>query len=238
MNCEELRSLLDPWVDGELDEPTARALESHAASCPECARRLQFGRRLKELVALKARSPEPPAYLAERVRRAIGVQAGERRRQWSVAAPAAAIVVAAGLLAWAVLRGGGPGETLARALAEDHVKYLARSDAAQVKADEKGPIEDWFRGRLPFDLRLPGLDAKPVGARSCRILERPCGLVLYEKGACRLSLFVFEGGAFAQFPILIRVRGFTVAGWGDSGLSYALVSDLPPEEMERLRSGR
>ena len=114
MNCEEVRSLLDEWVDGELDEPTALALESHAASCPECARRLQFERRLKELVARKARAPEPPAYLAEKVRRA-------------------------------------------------------------------------------------------VGARSCRILEHPCGLVLYEKGTCRLSLFVFEEGAFAKFPALFRM---------------------------------
>ena len=36
MNCEETRSLLAAWLDGELAQNTGRNVEAHVAACHEC----------------------------------------------------------------------------------------------------------------------------------------------------------------------------------------------------------
>lgn len=237
MSCEEVRALLADWVDGELEEARRRAVEAHAATCPDCARRLQFERRLKELVARRGRLPEPPAYLAEKVRRRIDDRGSSPRPVWKRLAAAVALLALVGFLARGLL-GPGTGRSLARALVDDHAKFATRTDALEVAASDREGIEAWFRGRLPFEPRLPHLAARPVGARICRVLERPCALVFYEKEECRLSLFVFEGESFGSaFPARAGEGRFAVCGWTEAGLRYALVSDLPPGEMERLRQG-
>ncbi|MGH7151707.1 MAG: anti-sigma factor family protein [Planctomycetota bacterium] len=237
MSCEEVRMLLGDWIDGEIEEAARRALEAHAAACPECARRFQFERRLKGLVARRGRLPEPPAYLAEKVRRRIGERLRPAKR-WEGIAAAVALLGALGFLAHGLLRSGEEGP-LARALVEDHANFLARPDALEVAASDRERIEAWFRGRLPFAPRLPDLAAQPVGARVCRVLERPCALVFHEKEGCRLSLFVFDGEAFGSaFPARAESRGLAIFGWTEAGQRYALVSDLAPGVMERLRGGR
>jgi len=42
MTCDEIRPNLDRYVDGELDEPTRRAVETHLPRCPECAKELEL----------------------------------------------------------------------------------------------------------------------------------------------------------------------------------------------------
>ncbi len=236
MNCEEARPLVDLWVDGELGEELRRTLESHAASCPGCARHLQFARHLKELVARKARRPEPPAWLADRVRRAVAAGARGRRIP-GLATGLGATLVAAGVLVagWSVWSRGGP-DSFSRALAADHARYLARADAAELSTADPVAIEAWFEGRLPFETKLPGLAAQPLGARRCRILDRPCALVFYEKEGCRLSLFVFDPASLpAPLPETAIAEGFNLLGWDSRGLRYALVSDLPRDAMRGLR---
>lgn len=238
MTCEDLRRQVDDAVDGELDAGVRWMLDAHAAACQACARRLEFQRRLKVLVARRGRSPEPPAYLAEKVRRAVEQARDPRppRHRLPVPTLAAAVLAVVGVLAWAVLRPGGPEPGLAEALARDHASYLAKTDAAQVQSNNPRAIETWFRGKLPFDLRLPELAAVPAGARVCRVLDRRCALVFYEKDGRRLSLFAFGPDDFqGPMPDGVREGHFTVIGWREGGGRYAVVSDLEPAEAERLR---
>jgi len=238
VTCRDLRHLLPDAVDGELADPLWREVADHAAACPECARRLEFDRRLKELVARRARLPEPPAYLAEKVRRAVEHARGPRplHRRFAVPALAAGVLAVVGVLAWVVLGPGGPEPGLAEALARDHASYLARTDAAQVRSNDPRAIETWFRGKLPFDLRLPELAALPSGARVCRVLDRRCALVFYEREGRRLSLFAFGPDDFrGPMPDGVREGHFTVTGWREDRGRFAVVSDLDPAEAERLR---
>ena len=99
MNCQEIQGLLDEALDGELSETARRAFDTHTASCQECARRFEFGHRMKQLVAHRARMPEPSAYLGEKLRRALA-QASQRqsyRSRWRQIAAAAALLCIAGL---------------------------------------------------------------------------------------------------------------------------------------------
>ena len=36
MNCKTFQANLDAYIDSELDRKTRRAMEEHAAACPDC----------------------------------------------------------------------------------------------------------------------------------------------------------------------------------------------------------
>jgi anti-sigma factor RsiW len=61
MRCEEMRELLDLYLDGELPEETARKVDRHLLRCPACAyeaRALEQTRTmLREAVAPTVTSP-------------------------------------------------------------------------------------------------------------------------------------------------------------------------------------
>jgi anti-sigma factor RsiW len=50
MTCESLRPWIEPFLDGELDVPTARAIGEHLASCPSCTRTFQWEREIRGLI--------------------------------------------------------------------------------------------------------------------------------------------------------------------------------------------
>jgi anti-sigma factor (TIGR02949 family) len=234
MSCEEIRALLDDWVDGELDEASRRAVEAHAASCPECARWLRFERTLKDLVARRARAPEPPAYLGGRIRAAIAARGARRRRPaWLPLALLLAVAVSVAGGAW-WLR-ARTAEALGRALLADHAKFVAAPRAREMSSAEGPPIEAWLRERLAFDPNLPSLDAEPRGARLCTVGGKRCGLVFYERDGRPLSLFVFDRReAGSAFPGRTSEGDVHLLGWGDESRCYALVGEFPPADLERL----
>ena len=41
MNCEQMRAMLDAYIDGELSAEEMRALRDHAAACEDCKRELE-----------------------------------------------------------------------------------------------------------------------------------------------------------------------------------------------------
>lgn len=112
--------LLSSFVDGELEAPARRAVESHLADCRPCRERLGSLRRLvAELRSLEA--APPPAGLEGRVRRAIlfeqGRAGGLRRsaeslRRWidqPLLLPLFGVVTALAVLLYLLTAWTGPG---------------------------------------------------------------------------------------------------------------------------------
>ncbi len=63
MTCARVRSRLSEWLDGELEPGASRAIQSHLAECPGCARRAGELRAVSGLLAGMPRlaAPEPVA---------------------------------------------------------------------------------------------------------------------------------------------------------------------------------
>ncbi len=99
MDCTDIKNRLDDWLDGELTEAQAAALEAHADDCPACRVRLDQARDLRErLRCLPA--PEPDAGFFDRAL-AEAIEQNTRRRHWRWfgvgGALAATLVLAIGL---------------------------------------------------------------------------------------------------------------------------------------------
>ena len=102
MDCQKYREHLDEWIDGELDEDTALAMEAHMQSCPDCAEETLRAREAIEFVrSLEADIPVPLETQAA-WRKAVRAEAKQRKKRGfsaalrAVSSVAAAFVLLAG----------------------------------------------------------------------------------------------------------------------------------------------
>src|SRR5688500_1964340 len=63
MRCDECLSLLDQYVENEVQDQTAKSVAAHLATCKECARAHETLRREQEIYASYLLDVEPPADL-------------------------------------------------------------------------------------------------------------------------------------------------------------------------------
>jgi anti-sigma factor RsiW len=90
---EHIFDLLDDYVDGELSPPDRARVETHLASCAECA---QAEQRLRKLLAAAAALPEsiePPADVWLNVQARTTTKPNARAALWSLRYPLAAAAV-------------------------------------------------------------------------------------------------------------------------------------------------
>src|SRR5258706_216516 len=97
----------------------------------------------------------------------------------------------------------------------------ARGDADEAGGACAGGVPE--RAGTPFRL---------AGGRVVFLDGRPCASLLVERGAHRVSVFVFDG---ASAPRVGAVQSMTVESWRARGLVYVAGADLPLADLEALR---
>ena len=102
MNCEQMRAMLDAYIDGELSEEEVRALRDHAAACEDCKRELEAAELLRDALAHMDDDVSVPLEAQAAWRKAVRAEAGKRSKKRAlrvVYGLAAALVVAIGCTA-------------------------------------------------------------------------------------------------------------------------------------------
>ena len=102
MNCEQMRAMLDAYIDGELSEEEMRALRDHAAACEDCKRELEAAELLRDALAHMDDDVSVPLEAQAAWRKAVRAEAGKRSRRRVLRVAyglAAALVVAIGCTA-------------------------------------------------------------------------------------------------------------------------------------------
>lgn len=102
MNCEQMRAMLDAYIDGELSAEETRALRDHAAACEDCKRELEAAELLRDALAHMDDDVSVPLEAQAAWRKAVRAEAGKRSKKRAlrvVYGLAAALVVAIGCTA-------------------------------------------------------------------------------------------------------------------------------------------
>jgi len=79
MDCDRIRTLLDPYLDGELDRDDVRIVDGHVEHCAVCRSRLSAGRALSAGMKRDAAYRAAPASLRSRIRTAVDARTVARR---------------------------------------------------------------------------------------------------------------------------------------------------------------
>lgn len=253
MRCEEVRQLVSPYLDSELDDRTIFLIGRHLDDCPECATRFKQEQDLELAITKRLRrvDGDENAVLQDALKKALARRGRRFGRRFgpSVTSGVAAVVVLVGLAAAYLYLDGSRLETLdtvpdlIAAAAADHTKSVNGQLAPEVSGAE---AEAWLRARLGIEVRfspLPG-EWSVVGVRLCRLRTAKVGLIMLRYRSTVVSLFVVPEEEAKKFPSTGVVAsgtqryevpgGYGVVTRTGSGMVCCAIGDLAPENLEGL----
>jgi anti-sigma factor RsiW len=246
-----LESEVDAYLDGELAQEDARALEAHLAQCPEC---VEFrDRRLELRSSISARIPafQAPDLLRQRVRAAAaatvrsGVRGGGPRgvtmRRWSAALAVAASLVVVAVGSWRLAQADATGETLANDVLTSHVRSLMPGHLTDVPSTDQHTVKPWFNGRLDYSPPVYDFAARGyplLGGRLDYVGGRPVAALVYGRRQHLINVFLWPtptGARSAPGPSASTRQGYHMLHWTSAGYSCWAVSDLGLTELEQFK---
>jgi anti-sigma factor (TIGR02949 family) len=255
MNCTELHTRLQTYVDGELPVGDTVAADAHTRECPACAALVNAERAFRQLLRRQPREPVPPEFRRRLVAR---LQSQTRRRllqRWLVGPALAA--AAAAIIVFLVMSTVRPVPPLISELVDKHIAYAQVDRPAELPSEDRAAVTAWFRERAGLHVTVP--DYSPsgirlIGARLAEAREHRAAYLLYEKGHTLLSVFMlpvdsrdvmapgkplsFRGHEYVGY----ERKGYRTVSWTDGRTMFGLVSMLDYgallECADRLRMER
>lgn len=227
--------------------------QRHMSACPQCGAWRKAQRGWRDALQEKLPRLETPLEVKERLfetlarARADGPLGVQRQRSvWAVLSVGLAAMLVA--LVWVSRETTQEGLLLA-AVTEDHLLSMARSTAVEFSSDDAATVARWFTGRVDFAVmphRLQGADL--LGGRLCTLADRRAALWIFQRGTTRVSLFQLPAqdlrlgslhpmSAEGRSYLCGHRKGMTVLAWTERDVLFALVSELPEDDMLRLTAG-
>jgi len=221
VNCEEIKNLMDAYLDGELDPITSQKVEQHLRDCPKCEQAYEMETAMARAISRAAPYYKAPPELRERIqvslRETIGATTNRRaagdgplpvRRPeavqravffdmpWNWLALAAAIVLAA-IVASSFLpriRPPASDQFLATELIASHVRSLMADHLTDVASSDQHTVKPWLDVKLDFAAPVVDLsgDGFPlIGGRLDYLDNRPVAALVYGRRKHFINLFVW-----------------------------------------------
>lgn len=207
MTCDEVPSVIDAYLDGELSVAATLQAHEHFAACENCRRILESEAALHGLLVQAARAEPVPTELRSDILCRLDVARPARlhpSRRLVVRFGVVSGFVGLAVLAWLATERllPRPMTPLAAELASKHLLYgEGHGGALELVTSEPAKMGTWFQGRLGFPVRLPSAAQSPerlVGGRISSVADAPAAYVLYDRGGRSVSLFVTRRVPFAR----------------------------------------
>jgi anti-sigma factor RsiW len=244
MDCTNAQTLLDGYLDGELDPVRNLEIEDHLQGCARCSRSYSDRKVIRRGLKTESLYFKAPADLQNRIQRSVRKAArAEAPAGWlswpwlRVAAPlaAAALVV---LMLVPIFGGPSSDELLTQDVVASHIRSLMVNHLADVRSTDKHTVKPWFNGKLDFsppvdDLAKQGFPL--IGGRLDYLNNRPVAALVYQRDKHVINVFVWPSDKTAQTSGSIKAQqGYNVIRWTRSGMNFWVVSDLERNQLAKF----
>ena len=241
MQCNEVKNLLETYIDDEMTLSDRRMVESHITSCEACNAKLHEHEILHEAVFNLAEEPVPYA-LKRNIDRQLKAltddePTSERWKWWSFSA--AGMVMSSVLTAAVLILGIGiPVENgVNNDFVNAHIRSLMVNHITDVTSTDKHTVKPWFSGKLPFSPSVYKLEMKQlqlIGGRLDFVNDKPTASIVYKLREHVINVFIQRTGAeqTSTFVRLVNQSSYNISSWQKNGLDYRVVSDLNEKELE------
>ena len=247
MQCDEVRPLLDAYLDGEVDDADRAMLRQHLEGCAECGPEAAALERLRDGIRSAAPVFEAPEALRSAVRAALRREAAQTRPMpmrapgwiapgWLAWAASILIAVAIGSGGTFVLTGERQQNMIANEVIDSHLRSLLGSHLTDVQSSDKHTVKPWFAGRT--DISPPGVDLAAqgfplIGGRLDLIQGKPVPALVYRAGKHIINVFVLPAPR-GDFGETLTRRGYTLHHWNEGDIGYWAVSDAAADEFGKF----
>jgi anti-sigma factor RsiW len=247
MTCEAAQTLLDAYVDGELDANRAAELAEHLAACPSCAAELRHLISLGTAVKENASYYHAPPALAERIRSSLR-RTGEPQPkifrpywQWTALAACLLLAVSFGFNLFMLrTRPQTPVRdmTVEQAISS-HIRALVGNRLVDVPSSDRHTVKPWFNGKTNFSPAVKDLSSQGfplLGGRLDYVSNRTVATLVYERRKHVIDVFVWPADSRDTNNLPEQtVNGYHVIRWTKDGMAHCAVSDLNPAELRSFK---
>jgi anti-sigma factor RsiW len=241
MDCTETQRRLHPYLDQELDRPSALAIDQHLASCPRCKGVFATQSALRSGIRRHADYHHgAPRELAQRIRARLGTEP-KRRWQWPQIGhwlPMGAAAAAAAVISWtaAIQYASRPSdEMLAEQVIAGHARAMVTSHLMEVASSDQHTVKPWLSGKLDFSPPVPDLAAAGfplAGGRLDYLDNRSVAALVYRDRQHVINLFVWPDEKSAEVrPQALSKHGYNVLRWRSGGMTFWAISDVNAAEL-------
>jgi mycothiol system anti-sigma-R factor len=221
MNCQEIKKLMDGYLDGELDPVTNQTIEQHLKDCPGCEDAYSAQATFVRTIGNMTPYYKAPAELRQRIqsslRQEVAAQPLPRASrdtrflrpsprpeprtvffgtQWNWLALAATLLLAA-IIAFSVaprLLRPDADRFLATQLIAGHVRSLMANHLTDVTSSDQHTVKPWLDVKLDFAPAVVDLGSEGfplVGGRLDYLDNRPVAALVYQRRKHFINLFVW-----------------------------------------------
>jgi anti-sigma factor RsiW len=244
MTHEEAQSLLDAWLDNELDPAAALAIEAHVHDCQSCGAWLAQRRSmLAQLRAAAIRYPVP-AELSARIKQQLGATrqppaarpSPPRPVQWFGALAAGLIVAIGGFL---LGRSWPRAPDLRAELVSASVRAVLSAHPIDVVSSDHHTVKPWLSALLPFSPPVPEMAATGdalLGGRVDYLGSMRVAALVYQHGHHQINVYVWPLDAMRiDAGLDVQADGYHLMSLRAGAFAAAMVSDLSAAELAQFR---
>jgi len=202
---------------------------------------------LQSLVRNRASRFDAPSHLARRVFAALPEAPPARTLKtvpsWWRPLAMGATVAAVALLLWSVVPTFNrldPDTGTREEVLAAHVRSLMADHLTDLTSTERHTVKPWLSSRLDFappveDLASEGFTL--IGGRLDYLGGRPVAALVYRYRQHIINVFVWPSSSNQQVSVQTwTLRGYNIARFDSRGMSFWAVSDLNPEDLQKLAS--
>jgi len=249
MNCTEIREYLFAFLDNELDAHLSIELQHHLDHCPTCAQQAEIEREVRrQLGEVFANAQAVPAFDATVLAATLAddrAGPGKARFAWRNGRAVKFVGIAAAVAAVVILWTATRADSLADLVVEDYRHFLEEGHTVQLASADAGEVSMWLREQTGLEVSITamtGQRCKLIGARKCKIADRPAAFALYDMEGTAVSLVATNAavadlgtmkrtGSHGDEVWVDRCKGHTVVAKRQGKLVYAAVSTLPQNDL-------
>jgi anti-sigma factor RsiW len=241
LDCQAMRQLLHPYLDGELNARDAIEIQAHLEGCADCT--ALFRNEKLYLDVLKASLPraQAPSGLQLKVKQALD-KATERKQstvwfRWVLAPTFAVTLIVLATSVLLVRRPPVP-EFVTTAVAT-HEHYAAQKVSLEVRSSDPQLVAKWLKEQTGFTVSLaqgPVKNLKLMGGTVVPIQGKKAVLLAYDAGGRPLSLVMTSAEGVELFGsqemtdknvrfYQSSYHGLQTLSWMLEGMAYVFVSD-------------
>lgn len=241
MDHQQIRELIHPYVDGELDLLTARETEQHLRSCANCRGVERAVRALRETVASSQSAYRAPSHLRKNVRAALRREAKTTQRTFNpwvlFATGAACALIVLGAVLFQTTR-ASRSNTLVDEVIANHVRSLLATHLLDVASADQHTVKPWFDGKIDFAPEVHDLsgDGFPlIGGRLDYLDGKTVVALVYHRNKHPINVFIMPATTDRDTsPSVVTRRGYNVLSWTHHEMKYWVVSDLNQGELRHF----
>src|SRR4051812_16230205 len=213
MDCPDVRSLLNPYIDREVEAADKARIEEHLRECGGCRKTYNEHASLKTAIGGNATYYEAPGELAARIRASVTAQPPEtsaippRRdlprmsprmsvnwRRWFELGAAVAASVVITSVATLRLASVDADPAISAQIVNAHARATLTNHATDVASSDQHTVKPWLSSKLDFsppviDLTTTGFPLR--GGRLDYVDGRPVAVLIYTHRQHVIDLYVW-----------------------------------------------